>query len=125
MKKRLFTAIIAMLVVCGSIFMSGCSDFSFNPIGKWENIETKTIDGVKIQDPYDKSFYLIFRHDGTAYMMLGDQYIDKSEFSYTYDDEKIVITSKENSGSVEYTVKDNGTVIESTSGGIVNIYKKV
>lgn len=126
MKKRLSAAIIAVFVACGSIFMSGCSDFSFNPIGKWENIETKTIDGIEIKDPYELSFYLIFRHDGTAYMTLGDQYIIKSEFSYIYDDEKIVITSKEeNRGSAEYTVKENGTVIESVSGGIVNVYKRV
>lgn len=126
MKKRLSAAILTIFVACGSIFMSGCSDFSFNPIGKWENIETKTTDGAEIQDPYDRSFYLVFRHDGTAYMLLGDQYINKSEFSYTYDDEKIVIVSKEETrSSAEYTIKENGTVIESVTGGIVNVYKRV
>lgn len=126
MKKRLSAAIITILAVYGSIFMSGCNDFSFNPIGKWENIETKTTDGAEVLDPYDQKFYLVFRHDGTAYMMLGDQYISKSELSYTYDDEKVIVKSKEdNRGSAEYVVKENGTVIESVSGGIVNVYKRV
>ncbi len=124
--KKIYAIILSMLVLCGSVFMSGCSDFAFNPIGKWENIESKTTEGVKIEDPYNQSFYLVFRHDGTAYMMLGDEYLIKSEYSYTYDDEKIVLTSKEeNRVSVEYTIKENGTAIESESVGIVNVYKRV
>ena len=63
--KKLYAVIISILVLCGSVFMSGCSDFTFNPIGKWENIETKTVDGLDVEDPYDRSFYLIFRHDGS------------------------------------------------------------
>lgn len=124
--KKIYAVILSILVLCGSVFMSGCSDFAFNPIGKWENVESKTTEGVEIKDPYNQSFYLVFRHDGTAYMMLGDEYLIKSEYSYTYDDDKIVLTSKEeNHVSVEYTIKDNGTVIESESVGIVNVYKRV
>lgn len=119
-----------MLVLCGSVFMSGCSDFAFNPIGKWENIETKTVDGLDVEDPYtDRSFYLIFRHDGTAYMTLGDTKLDL-DFSYIYDDESVTITSKpQNSDnkpvSVKYKLKENGTIMESESGGIINVYKRV
>ena len=109
--------------------MSGCSDFTFNPIGKWENIETKTVDGLDVEDPYDRSFYLIFRHDGTAYMTLGDTKLDV-DFSYIYDDESVTITSKpQNSDnkpvSVKYKLKENGTVMESGINGLINIYKRV
>lgn len=31
--KKLYAVIISILVLCGSVFMSGCSDFTFNPIG--------------------------------------------------------------------------------------------
>lgn len=128
--KKLYAVILSMLVLCGSVFMSGCSDFAFNPIGKWENIETKTVDGLDVEDPYDRSFYLIFRHDGTAYMTLGDEYVQNSEYSYTYDDESVTITSKpQNSDnkpvSVKYKLKENGTIMESESGGIINVYKRV
>lgn len=116
-------------MLCGSVFMSGCSDFTFNPIGKWENIETKTVDGLDVEDPYDRSFYLIFRHDGTAYMTLGDTKLDV-DFSYIYDDESVTITSKpQNSNnkpvSVKYKLKENGTVMESEINGLINIYKRV
>ena len=77
----------------------------FNPIGKWENIETKTVDGLDVEDPYDRSFYLIFRHDGTAYMTLGDTKLDV-DFSYIYDDESVTITSKpQNSDNKPVSVK--------------------
>ncbi|WP_418517694.1 hypothetical protein [Pseudoruminococcus massiliensis] len=127
--KKLYAVIISILVLCGSVFMSGCSDFTFNPIGKWENIETKTVDGLDVEDPYDRSFYLIFRHDGTAYMTLGDTKLDV-DFSYIYDDESVTITSKpQNSDnkpvSVKYKLKENGTVMESEIGGLINIYKRV
>ena len=98
--KKLYAVIISILVLCGSVFMSGCSDFTFNPIGKWENIETKTVDGLDV------------------------------DFSYIYDDESVTITSKpQNSDnkpvSVKYKLKENGTVMESEINGLINIYKRV
>lgn len=114
--KKLCAAALAALVLCGSGLMSGCSDFAFNPIGKWENVsDTDSL--------YDESFYLVFRHNGTAYMTLGDEYVNNSELSYTYDDEKVVITNKKNSSAVEYTVKENGTVLENSDSAIT--FKRV
>lgn len=95
-------------------------------MGKYRN---KTVDGLDVEDPYDRSFYLIFRHDGTAYMTLGDTKLDV-DFSYIYDDESVTITSKpQNSDnkpvSVKYKLKENGTVMESEINGLINIYKRV
>lgn len=48
-------------------------------MGKYRN---KTVDGLDVEDPYDRSFYLIFRHDGTAYMTLGDTKLDVDFHTY-------------------------------------------
>lgn len=61
--------------------MSGCSDLLLIllAMGKYRN---KTVDGLDVEDPYDRSFYLIFRHDGTAYMTLGDTKLDVDFHTY-------------------------------------------
>lgn len=130
MKKKfnvLSAAVLSILMLCGSAVLSGCSDFSFNPIGEWVNTKI-TVNGEKVTTLYgnDAKFCFVFRHNGTAYMTLNGEYVDGSEYTYTYDDEKVILTNADKEGvALEYKVKDNGTVLENiNSNGMVTIYER-
>lgn len=126
--KALSAVVLSALVLCGAVMLSGCNDFGFNPIGEWVNTKV-TIGGEEFATPYgkDAKFCFVFRHNGTAYMTLNGEYVDNSDFTYTYNDEKVVLKSENNNGAeIEYTVKNNGTALESTdSNGTVNVFERI
>ncbi|MCI5657003.1 MAG: hypothetical protein SOT80_11035 [Candidatus Pseudoruminococcus sp.] len=124
--KKLYAVIISILVLCGSVFMSGCSDFEFNPIGKWENVQT-IIDGKKFEGILDNDAKIcfVFQHNGIAYMTVGGERI-KNDYSYTYTDEQVTLTSKDDSSAqLIYSVKDNGSTLELNNGTTVTVFKRV
>ena len=124
--KKLYAVIISILVLCGSVFMSGCSDFEFNPIGKWENVQT-IIDGKKFEGILDNDAKIcfVFQHNGIAYMTVGGERI-KNDYSYTYTDEQVTLTSKDDSSAqLIYSVKDNGSTLELNNGTTVTVFKTV
>lgn len=125
--KKLYAMLLSVLVLCASVLMSGCSDFAFNPIGEWENVET-IVAGEKFEGILDNNAKIcfVFRHNGTAYMTINGEYIQKSDYSYTYTDEQITLTSKADSTvQMVYSVKDNGNTIELDNGYTVTVFKRV
>lgn len=124
--KKLYAVILSMLVLCGSVFMSGCSDFAFNPIGKWENVQT-TINGEKFEGILDKNTKIcwVFCHNGTAYITVDGEHAKNSDYSYTYTDKQVILTSKaDSSAQLIYSVKDNGSTLELNNGTTITVFKR-
>lgn len=124
--KKLYAIILSVLVLCASVLMSGCNDFSFNPIGEWENVQT-TVDGEKFEGILDKDAKVcwVFRHNGTAYMTINGEHIKSSDYSYTYTDEQVTLTNRADSTvQLVYIVKGNGTTLELDNGTTVSIFKR-
>lgn len=119
--RKLSAVILSVFVLCGSVLMSGCSDFEFNPIGEWKHIST-TYEGAEVEMMFE-DISLVFRHNGTAYMSFnGDAY---SNYSYTYTDKEVTLTDKaNNNGQSVYQVKNNGTTLELTNGSTVTTFER-
>lgn len=125
--KKLYAVILSVLVLCGSVLMSGCSDFAFNPIGEWENVQT-TVDGEKFEGLLGENTKTcwVFCHNGTAYITVNGEHTKNSDYSYTYTDEQVTLKSKADSKiEMVYSVKDNGSTLEFNNGSVVTIFKRV
>ena len=125
--KKLYAVILSVLVLCGLVLMSGCSDFAFNPIGEWENVQT-TINGEKFEGILDKNTKIrwVFRHNGTAYITVDGEHTKNNDYSYTYTDEQVTLKSKtDNTIELVYSVKDNGSTLELDNGSVVTVFKRV
>lgn len=124
--KKLYAVLLSVLVLCGSVLMSGCSDFAFNPIGEWENVET-IIDGEKFEGILDNNAKVcfVFCYNGTAYMTMNGERVKNMDYSYTYTDEQITLTSKtDDKAQLVYSVKENGNKIELDNGYTVTVFKR-
>lgn len=110
-------AIILSLLVTALIFiMSGCSDFSFNPIGRWEAKEQrlyendKITDTMKFNDNSARIPALVFKKSGTGYIDSGTK--NTLGFTYEYNDNEVTITRSAAGNdpvTTVYQVRDNGT----------------
>lgn len=139
MKKNLRLILIVSMIFCISIF-SACSDFAFNPLGKWK-FESYTVNGEEhIKEAMgvysDSSLYLVFEKSGTAYFMMNDEQLDmRTTYTYEYDDNTITLTVYDTLTKVselqQYTVSaDKQSIsytIKSEDNSIVEtrIYKRV
>ena len=71
MMKRKTIALLFLMItlLCG---MTGCADFAFNPIGRWDFIEQRMyIDDVLQEDDADNPVIhtsLVFQKSGTGYI---------------------------------------------------------
>lgn len=118
MKKFLRSLIITVLTICiavlSAVSMGGCSDFAFNPIGKWKLSSDKTyIDGEvysdhkpgyllsaskKNEDPkwvYMGDLIYTFTKSGTGIISVynkdtGDN-VEAEDFTYEYNDKEVII----------------------------------
>ncbi len=131
-KIRAFCAVmLSALTLCGPAVLSGCNDFRFNPVGEWKNTKT-LVNGKEVETFYgdnSKNFEtcFVFRHNGTAYMTLNGKAVDKVQFTYTYDDETVVLDGgyEGMESHMEYKVKDNGNTLEyNPYEGTVYEYKR-
>ena len=118
MKKKLRALLIITLTLCiaflSSVTMGGCSDFDFNPIGKWKLTSDKTyLDGKLYLD--NKPGYMLmdagegkepvpvymgdliytFTKSGTGiisvYNDVTGQSYDAQDFTYEYDEKNVVL----------------------------------
>lgn len=139
MKKNLRLVLVVSVIFCMSI-LSACSDFAFNPLGKWK-FESYTVNGEEnineIMGMYSgSSLYLVFEKSGTAYFMMNNEQLDmRTTYTYEYDDNSITLTVydtltkvsqsqqytvSEDKQSISYTIKsDDNSIVETRT------YKRV
>ncbi|MBQ9460877.1 MAG: hypothetical protein IJU51_03020 [Clostridia bacterium] len=121
MKKKIAFSFIALLVFV--LTLAGCSDFAFNPVGKWHVAEERLYaDSVlsytkDVKDfEYGGQTTLVFKKTGTGYIDSGAR--DKINFTYEYDDKTVTINIEKHgnieAGTVVYDVADNGNEIVAT-----------
>ena len=120
MKKTI--AIIAAVIAAVLLTLSGCSDFAFNPVGRWEAVEMKIYEDGKLSetksiDELGSSVQaaLVFKKSGTGYIDSGTR--NKLDFTYDYNDSEVKVSRSANgSDPVEtvYTVSDNGSALSVT-----------
>lgn len=143
--KKVLRTITALTLLCCILVLSACSDFAFNPLGKWKftsyilNNE-ECIDTVentnKIFGTEDSSLYWVFEKSGTAYMSIGNERIkDRTTYTYEYDEQKLYIyiydTFTEKIDYVqEYTISEDGqtivwTVTDEKGNTAVRTYTRV
>ena len=104
MMKRKTIALLFLMItlLCG---MTGCADFAFNPIGRWDFIEQRMyIDDVLQEDDADNPVIhtsLVFQKSGTGYIDAYTGHI-KTRFSYEYSYTNVTITPYDRDHSVLY-----------------------
>lgn len=116
--KRIFSFILAVWVAVFAALMSGCSDFGFNPLGKWYialdevYADGKVITSIESEKMIYKSYY-VFEKTGTGYILVED--LRTFDFVYDYTDETVNVTTlakAENSMTqenfMEYKVAEDG-----------------
>lgn len=95
MKKRV--AIVGLIItVMTALLISGCSDFGFNPIGRWKLTENRLYVGETLKDkltpdkdPRMNNVSIVFEKSGTGYVDSGSE--NKTNFTYDYGDDVITI----------------------------------
>ena len=122
--KKYFSGLLSAVLILSLIVLSGCSDFDFNPLGRWEyHEEIYYVDGKEVRRvgkedmAYDSMTY-IFEKSGTGYIEVDDTHT--IDFTYDYDDKNIFmhmilsdklnkseIANKDGMVDVEYTVYNN------------------
>lgn len=97
--KKFICIILSIISLSSVMLMGGCSDFDFNPIGKWRLTDDIVYyDGVEAeheaQDDMIYETYYVFEKCGTGYILVCDQMSDTRtlEFTYEYDNQDIVVT---------------------------------
>ncbi len=109
MMKRKTIALLFLMItlLCG---MTGCADFAFNPIGRWEYIEQRVyVDNVLQKEDADAPVIhtaLVFQKSGTGRLDVGDKHLN-THFTYDYDDNDVTITFDNNSTPVVYHLSEN------------------
>ncbi|MGN0538020.1 MAG: hypothetical protein ACI4M3_08605 [Acutalibacteraceae bacterium] len=143
--KKILRVITALTLLCCILMLSACSDFDFNPLGKWKftsyivNNE-ECIDMVhntnKLFSPEDPSLYWVFEKNGTAYMLMGNEKLqERTTYTYEYDKQNINIYvydtfTNEIDYIQEYTISENGqtivwTVTDEEGNTAVRTYTRV
>ncbi len=112
--KKTVSFILSILMIVSLTLISGCSDFSFNPLGEWlwtDDIlcygdELKSHDTVETM-PFELVY--VFEKSGTGYIRSGGQ--KTLSFTYEYDDENVTITTTGKKGEVsirKFQLSDDG-----------------
>lgn len=119
--KKIIT-IMAAVIAAVLLTMSGCSDFAFNPIGRWEAAEMRTYENGKLSDTKDADDMggsvktaLVFKKSGTGYIDSGTR--SKLDFTYDYNDSEVTVTRSVNGLDpvvTVYSVTDNGSTLTVT-----------
>lgn len=119
--KRTIT-FFAVLMAAVLLTLSGCSDFSFNPIGRWKAdvlkiyedgklIETRDTKELGIQDQLE----LVFKKSGTGYIDSGTK--NNLDFTYDYTDSEVTLNRHAKDAEpvvTVYKVTDNGNTLSVT-----------
>ncbi len=98
--KKIISVIMIIAMLAAMTVMSGCSDFSFNPLGKWYIISDdlyngdKLLESTKFQDEHSfDQMAFVFEKSGTGYFQIDDMDVDNRQyFTYEYDDETVTVT---------------------------------
>ena len=130
--KKLISAVAVTVVVLALCF-SGCSDFGFNPIGRWNLTEDRIYYGDKLDtvithkdDPMMKNLALVFEKSGTGYRDSGTK--NKTGFTYDYDDSKVTVYYQLDNKKVVCSVsKDQKSIIVTdvySDGRVEHVYTR-
>ncbi len=100
--KRTISLIAALFLLISLFAMSGCSDFSFNPIGQWTLTDDILYAGDKVinsataeENALMKDISFIFYKSGTGvFRTMSDNRYDRN-FTYEYDDHTVTVTYTE------------------------------
>ena len=93
--KKYVCCLLSIIILFSITAMSGCSDFSFNPLGTWEYYEEiYYIDGEEVErvgqeDMMYKSMKYIFEKSGTGYITVSDS--RTLDFTYDYNDKGVTV----------------------------------
>lgn len=133
MKKKTILVLASLFIL--ALTLSGCADFSFNPIGRWRIAEERYFENdvlistreIKESD-YGGQTALVFKKTGTGYIDSGAK--NKLEFTYEYTDSSVSI--KLNEAGAVYEVGDNGSELiatiedydDNSSGKVVHCKRK-
>lgn len=93
--KKIISVILFSIIFSSLFLMSGCSDFTFNPIGKWK-LEIADED---YEDFNVYTFEYIFEKSGTGYITANGSYTNNI-FTYEYDNDTVYISTKSPKGEV-------------------------
>lgn len=114
--KKFISVILSVGVFFSILLMGGCSDFAFNPLGKWLLTNSLYDDSTNQQMNYDIEY--IFEKSGTGYAV-ADGNRTNITFTYEYDDDYVYITVKNPTGEIaetqKYTVSDDGSKLVNTT----------
>lgn len=143
--KKILRVITALTLLCCILMLSACSDFDFNPLGKWK-FTSYTVNGEECIDtindsnktyhPEDPFIYWVFEKSGTAYMVIGNEKLkERTTYTYDYDKQNVRIyvydtfTNKIDNVQ-EYTISENGqtivwTVTDEEGNTAVRTYTRV
>lgn len=109
MKKII--AITVSVLLLASLMMSGCSDFTFNPIGKWAMTDDilysngKEIQHTTADDMIYKDFLIIFEKSGTGYINVNGT--KTNTFTYEYTDNDVSVKFDRTGSVTKYTVSED------------------
>lgn len=117
--RKIISICIVLTICLTAICISGCSDFAFNPIGRWNFIEDVYYSNDKPyskvtnkDDPSMKNVAIVFEKSGTGYIDSGTK--TPIRFTYEYDEKeiKINITDSRNQNN---TLSSNNTIVYTVS----------
>lgn len=124
--RKIISVCVVLTICLISICISGCSDFAFNPIGRWSFVENVYYSDDKLyskvtdkDDPSMKNVAIVFGKSGTGYIDSGTK--TPIRFTYDYDEKEIRISINDsrnnNSGlsvnnDIVYIVSDDKQTIK-------------
>lgn len=117
--RKIISIAISTIILFSVSFISGCSDFEFNPLGKWTLIDDVVYhNNVEYsRDDINTNIFVleyIFEKSGTGYILVDNTPID-SDFTYKYNNETLNITFVKTGTSLEYKISDDRTQMVNTT----------
>ncbi len=114
--KRVF-CFVAAAVTASAVIMSGCSDFDFNPVGKWTLSENNLYVGDDLVDHMDKGSFIyetnyVMEKCGTGYILVSGERM--RDFTYEYEKNSVTIHINEKGQAVvdlKLDVSDDGKTL--------------
>lgn len=117
--KRIAAALLSAALMITVLCFSGCDDFAFNPIGRWDYVEHSYYVDDKLTDQETpdntalmKDIALIFGKSGTGYVETGTK--DKIDYTYKYESNTVTLTMP-GSVTVDYSVSDDQKELRRTN----------
>lgn len=114
--KKIISALVSVCLVFSMVILSGCSDFAFNPIGKWKLTDDilYDADGHEMShetddDMLNQNIFYVFEKSGTGYKDINGT--KTLTFTYEYNDEEISVTFEQSDKTVKYKISDDGKTI--------------